>query len=373
MICGMGQFWAAILLTSIVMISSASAQRSVFEPGKLWLDTDGTYINAHGGGILAQDGVYYWFGEFKVAGGAGNRAHVGVSCYSSSNLHDWKNEGIALHVSEDPKSDIANGCILERPKVIYNEKTKKFVMWFHLERRGEGYGSAMSGVAVSDHVTGPYEFLKAFRPNAGIWPDKAPDDQKKPLDDSEAHSKSLAHALVFRRDFAGGQMARDMTLFVDDDGHAYHIYASEENFTMQISLLSDDYLSQAGKYIRIFVDRSNEAPAMFKHGGKYWLITSGCTGWNPNAARLGVADSIWGPWKELPNPCTGPDANLTFHGQSTFVLPVQGKPDAFIFMADKWNPRNAIDGRYLWLPIQFKDDGVPSVPWMDTWDLSVFK
>jgi len=34
---------------------------------------------------------------------------------------------------------------------------------------------------------------------------------------------------VFARDFAGGQMARDMTLFVDIDGSAYHIYASEAN------------------------------------------------------------------------------------------------------------------------------------------------
>ena len=30
-------------------------------------------------------------------------------------------------------------------------------------------------------------------------------------------------------------MARDMTLFVDDDGTAFHIYASEDNGTLQIS------------------------------------------------------------------------------------------------------------------------------------------
>jgi hypothetical protein len=49
---------------------------------------------------------------------------------------------------------------------------------------------------------------------------------------------------LLARDFAKGQMARDMTLFVDDDGKAYHIYASEENSTMHISILTDDYSIQ---------------------------------------------------------------------------------------------------------------------------------
>ncbi len=43
-----------------------------------------------------------------------------------------------------------------------------------------------------------------------------------------------------------------MTLFVDDDGKAYHIYSSEDNLTLQIAELADDYLSHTGKYIRIF-------------------------------------------------------------------------------------------------------------------------
>ena len=50
----------------------------------------------------------------------------------------------------------------------------------------------------------------------------------------------------------GGQMSRDMTLFVDDDGKGYHIYSSEDNLTLQIAELSDDYLGHTGRYIRIF-------------------------------------------------------------------------------------------------------------------------
>jgi hypothetical protein len=38
-------------------------------------------------------------------------------------------------------------------------------------------------------------------------------------------------------------MARDMNLFVDDDGTADHIHASEESAALHISQLSDDCLS----------------------------------------------------------------------------------------------------------------------------------
>lgn len=139
---------------------------------------------------------------------------------------------------------------------------------------------------------------------------------------------------ILGRDFAGGQMARDMNLFVDDDGTAYHIYASEENSTLHISKLTPDYLSCSGEYIRAFTGRYMEAPAMFKHDGKYYLIASDCTGWAPNAARSATADSILGEWSELGNPCEGEGADLTFHSQSTYILPMPGRAGEFIFMAD---------------------------------------
>jgi beta-xylosidase len=101
---------------------------------------------------------------------------------------------------------------------------------------------------------------------------------------------------VLARDFVQGQQSHDMTLFIDDDGQAHHVCASEENSTLHISLLSDDSLTTSGKYVRIFENRWNEAPALCKRGGRYWMISSDCTGWAPNAARSAVADSIWGPW-----------------------------------------------------------------------------
>jgi beta-xylosidase len=162
-------------------------------------------------------------------------------------------------------------------------------------------------------------------------------------------------------------------LFVDDDGKAYHIYSSEHNSTLHISLLTDDYLDHAGSYIRAFPFRWMEAPAIFKRDGKYFLIASGCTGWSPNKARAAVADSIMGPWKELENPCVGVAAEKTFGGQSTYVLQVHGRTDAYIAMFDQWRPNDAIDGRYVWLPIEFSDDGTFRIEWQDQWDLTCFE
>ena len=353
-------------------------------PGQLWLDNNGVHINAHGGGGLFHEGVYYWFGEHKIAGAAGNAAHVGVHVYSSRDLYNWRDEGVALAVSDDPQSPITRGCILERPKVIFNAHTKKFVMWFHLEPQGAGYAGSLSGVAVANNVTGPFRFLRAFRPNAGVWPENVPAEMEQPLPAEESERLGAMELvggprpwypkqLLFRRDFTGGQMARDMTLFVDDDGGAYHIYASEGNGTLHISQLRDDYLSPAGKFIRVLPGRFNEAPAMLKYRGRYFLFTSDCSGWAPNPARLLAADSIFGEWQELGNPCLGPGEQITntFNSQSSFVLPVQGKADAFIFMADRWNSQNAIDGRYVWLPVQFQF-GVPIISWRDEWDLNSF-
>ena len=305
-----------------------------FKPGEVWPDDKGVHINAHGGGILRVGDTYYWFGEHKTEGSAGNLAQVGVHCYSSKDLYNWEDEGIALSVvPDDTTSHIAKGCVLERPKVIYNKKNDQYVMWFHLEPRGAGYSGALSGVAVSKNVAGPYSFVNAFRPNAGFWP----------VNVQELHPDSLN---LLGRDQISGQMARDMNLFVDDDGIAYHIYSSEENSTLHISQLTDDYTSYSGKYARFFPGRFMEAPALFKQKGKYYLIMSGCTGWAPNAGRSAVASS--------------------FYSQSTYVLPVPGHADRFIYMGDRWTPENAIDGRYIWLPIRFEGEQ-PVIEWQSEW------
>ena len=114
--------------------STRKSNEKFIKPGELWLDNNDVHINAHGGGILFYGDKYFWYGEHKIEGDAGNKAHVGVHVYSSSDLINWFDEGIALKVIEDDTDhEITKGCVLERPKVIYNQSTGKFVMWFHLE------------------------------------------------------------------------------------------------------------------------------------------------------------------------------------------------------------------------------------------------
>ena len=345
------------------------------DSGKLWPDSNGEHINAHGGGVMKYGDTYYWYGEHKSP--HTSDALVGVTCYSSKDLINWTNEGVALSVSDEKGSDIERGCILERPKVVYNEKTKKFVMWFHLELKGRGYDAARSGVAVSETPTGPFRFLRSGRVNPGILPIGLDEKAMKALRPERRYKswtdewmEAVRKGLYVRRDLEGGQMARDMTVYVDDDGKAYHIYSSEENLTLQIAELTDDYTAHTGRYVRVAPAGHNEAPAIFKRNGTYWMITSGCTGWAPNEARMFSAPSIFGPWTQHPNPCVGPNKDLTFGGQSTFILRMdegEKKDERFIFMADIWRPRHPIDARYIWLPITFTEEGVPVVEWRDSW------
>jgi len=367
-----------LLIVGLLSCKQDNVLTNSFNPGKLWLDTNGEHINAHGGGFLYDDNTYYWYGEHKISGKNGNKAVVGVRVYSSKDLYNWNNEGVALSVSDDRDSKLIKGCTIERPKVIYNKKTNKFVMWFHHELKDQGYKAALTGVAVSDHVTGPFKYIDSFRIHAGVLPQNFTEEDFENAEiisnrNDENWKDKVINGAFFKRDFEGGQMSRDMTLFVDDDQTAYHITASEENQTLLISKLSEDYLSLTQEYVRVFPGGRNEAPAIFKKDGKYFMFSSGLTGWKPNPAKLAVSNSMMGNWKALGNPCKGTEEEkkTTFWSQSTYVIPVQGKNDAFIFAADRWQPENPIDGRYVWLPIRFENN-VPFLEWKDYWDLSFF-
>ncbi len=335
----------ALLTVCTLGITNTQGQKNkTFHPKEVWNDTEGNPINAHGGGILYHKGTYYWYGEYKVgrtilpADATWERYRTdvtGVSCYSSKDLLNWKFEGVALKaITEDSESDIHPTQVLERPKVIYNKKTGKFVMWMHID--SPDYSKAEAGVAIADAPTGPFTYLTGFRPN--------------------------------------NCMSRDQTLFVDDDGTAYQFSSSEENQTMHINRLTEDYTQTDGTYVRRFIGMAREAPAVFKHGKKYYMLSSGCTGWDPNSAQIAVADSIMGAWTVLGDPCTGPDAEKTFYGQSTHVIPIQGKKNAYIACFDMWKKKDLQDSRYIWLPMipNKQTDGF-TIPWHEEWNLNIFK
>ncbi|NQX67241.1 discoidin domain-containing protein [Paenibacillus alba] len=250
--------------------------------------------------------------------------------------------------------------VVERPKVIYNKKTDKYVMWWHQDGPIAGeYWAAEGGVAISDSPTGPFKFLGTSRlPNNG-WGGKE-----------------------------GEGMLRDMTLFVDDDDKGYLIYASEGNQTEIVMQLNDDYTAPAknernqsleGVHWAKAIWHSREAPAIFKQDGVYYMITSGTDGWKPVAAQYHTATNILGPWEDKDNPARGTNNNKTFFSQSTFVLPYRDAngnvlPNKFIFMGDRWDASNLKDSRYVWLPIDMNtQDRTIGFYWHEEWDFSYFQ
>ena len=367
--------WQTMVTLAALFCMAWMPVRAQLVNGQLWPDVEGNHINAHGGCILKHGNTYYWYGEQRPD--HGYTMDAGISVYSSTDLTNWKSEGLALTVSTEEGSDIERGCIMERPKVLWNEKTQRFVMLLHLELKGRGYEAARVAFAESETATGPFRFLRSTRLHAGKWPfnmseqDIAAAKQTRADDWKEwwtpAWRREVEKGMYLWRDLEGGQMSRDMTLYVDDDGRAYHITSSQENLTLLVSELTDDYLDFTGKFNMVAPGGQNEAPCLFKHDGTYWLICSGCTGWAPNEARMFRAKSIWGPWEQLPSPFTGTatgyrdmPASKTFGAQGTYVFRHDGKT---IFMADAWNPRHLARSLHFWLPIDFGTDGTPVIRW----------
>lgn len=352
-----------IMAFAFVAAALAASALDTLPNGAEWFDTDGRRINCHGGNILKTDSLYYWYGEHRPGFEADYQK--GVACYSSPDLINWRDEGIALEVLADTTSSLRKGCTIERPKCVYCPSTGKYVLWFHHELKGRGYAAAQCGVAVSDSPSGPFTLLHSGRVNPGVHAENF-DPAMKGHQWAEANGdwwtpewhRAVSEGMFAERDLEGGQMSRDMTIFIDDDGKAYHIYSSEENLTLHIAELTDDYTAHTGRYVRLFPGGHNEAPVLFKRDGTYWMICSGCTGWAPNEARMFSASDIMGPWTQHPTPFTGDGSDKSFGTQGAFPLTVDGQ---VIFVADEWHPKRLADSRYWWLPIEFSSDSLPVI------------
>jgi hypothetical protein len=294
--------------------------------GVIWKDIDGNDIQAHGGMILEHEGVYYWYGENKGADNNPGKDRVdviGVSCYSSRDLMNWKNEGVVLKSDkENPESPLYYKKVVERPKVIYCEKTKKFVMWMHVD--SADYTFAGVGIAVSDSPVGPFVLKDAKQPNR--------------LD------------------------CRDMTIFKDSDNTAYLFHSSNWNKTMAISRLNDTYDDVDGFYVYAMPEQSREAPALTKENGMYYMVTSGCTGWEPNSALYSLSENLLGRWELIDNPCEGENYRRTFEGQSTYIFEYKGQK---YLMLDHWHRYDLKTSGYSFLPVFFDENGIMTVKWTD--------
>ncbi len=336
-------------LVGLVSAEPGDTAQTAFRPGQAWPDSAGVHLNAHGFCVLDFEGRHYWYGAHKIEGKTEDEKNeAGVRCYVSDDLMNWKDQGLVLSVFEKgTHPDLAEAFILDRPKVIFQEATKTFLLYFKLyppKSKGgkSGKDYAWVGVATSSKPTGPFEYRGYFLGN---------------------HDK-----------FGTG----DFAIVPDTDGSIHHIAVRKPDKALIQGRLSDDGLKPVGDYkVLEGVTIGTEAPAFFRRNGKVYLLASETSGWKPNAARMFVADQLAGPYKELPNPCRGVNPvnqlgpDKTFGGQSTFVYQVAGRKDAWIAMFDINKPENPINAGYIWLPIEFEADQ-PVIRWRDTWDLSVF-
>jgi len=304
---------ACLFLSGIKTQAQVPSIKTSITNGADFTDTQGNLINAHGGGMLKVDGYYYWIGENRKDG-------VFVSCYRSKDLMNWEFRGDLLTRQSHAELDRAN---IERPKVIYNEKTKQFVMWMHYEY-GRDYSFARAAVAYSSDIEKPFTFLKSFRPFEN--------------------------------------MSRDCTLFKEADGTAYFFSAARENYDMIQYKLTDDYLDAKEQIATLWPGGHREAPALVKRGDYYFLMTSGCTGWAPNQAKYAYAKSIKGPWSDLKD--IGDPT--TYESQSTFILPIEGKKTtSYLYIGDRWDGKKYSNSKYIFLPLTFKNDSTMELNWVD--------
>jgi len=328
---------------AVIGSCSVFSATDVIRPGQLWLDQDRNPINAHGGCVLFHQGIYYWYGEHKIEGlSEKQHADGGVRCYASTDLINWNNMGMMIRLDRPETEDLTHECNSDRPKVVYNDKTREFIMFFKLYLRGMGHRVAFVAVATSQSPTGPF---------------------------------------TYRHKFLGGNSPAgtgDFAMFKDDDGSLYHLSVRKPDKALVIGKMRDDYLLPEGEYkVAEGITRATEAPALMKKDGEYIMLASGSTGWAPCAARSFSATSIYGPWVNHGNPVSGTNPQnglgpeLTFGGQSNFILQVEGRKDAFIAMFDINKPEHPYESGYIWLPIMFNGNRI-SIPWVDSWELDVF-
>lgn len=344
-----------------------------FEPGKPWYDTEGKRIQAHAGVIMYVDGVFYWYGENKEKSISEYEVwHWGVRLYSSTDLYNWKDEGLIMPPEPDkPGHPLHPQSKMDRPHILYNDRTGKYVMW--LKIMGEGLEQHMA-VAVSDSIKGPFVLV-----NIMIHP--------------------------------GGMNSGDFDLVKFEDGHAVIVFEKVHS-AMIVMDLTDDYLDVkegfTSHYERPCPPSVREAPAVFFHNGTGYVITSGTTGKFPNPSEVASFTDIHGEWTVLGDPHVNDPKKTSFDSQISCVFRYPGT-DLYIAAADRWlndltpdkptgvefyaaqfdpdypldpalreklskldlcdvTKKNTAMADYVWLPVVF-ENGVPRIYWHDHWTI----
>jgi hypothetical protein len=312
--------------TAVSARTSPSPEGATITSGVVFTDDGGQPVEAHGAGIIlptshpaGAGGKYYMVGATKKANP--NWLSKGINMYSSYDLQNWHFEAeIFRNTSITTPMPAGQGPSyrIERPKVIYNNATKKYVMYFHLD--SAQFKMSMVGVATCDTVAGSYQYVRGFQPD--------------------------------------GQRSYDMGLFQEADGTAYLVRSVDNQFAGFSQLTADDLNTTSDGIIS--QGPRCEGQAVWRDGDKYYLLCSHLSGWKANPAILATTNAPLknATWTVLGNPSG--DAT-TFNSQSTYVLPYTHPKtgnELLIYMGDRWDAGHG-PNPYVWLPMS-KNASAPS-------------
>ena len=348
-------------------MTDASDVSDAILPGRPWYDTDGKRIQAHGGSMYHDGSTFYWYGENKERTVPGSGIwHWGVRCYSSTDLYNWHDEGLIIPPDvENPSSPLHPAQKMDRPHIVYNAPTDRYVCW--LKIMGEGDTQTVT-VLTAPSFLGPYTIQRAWY-----------------------------HPL--------GMNAGDFDIAIDEgDGRAYY-YFERVHSELVCADLTGDYTDVTGTFTTHFPHPHppfvREAPAHFVRDGLHYLITSGTTWYFPNPSEIAVASDFHGPWTVLGDPHPTDPSHTSFRSQISCVFRHPDVDDLYVAMADRWLPHlsaeqsNVTDvfarlyrgesiehvagdelasvsdpdtsiADYVWLPVRF-DGEIPRIDWRDEW------
>ena len=300
--------WTLVILMGITETfaqeNGYGQEWTYFENGKLWTTAEGEVVQAHAPGFVRQGGLWYMVGE--------DRSHPwnpDVNLYSSPDLANWTFE---KKIIQNRVTDhrLGRSRMIERAKLLYCEKTGRFVVWCHWESKD--YSASEAACFVSDSVNGNYQLVWAGRPL--------------------------------------GIKSRDCNVFVDNDRTAYFISTTNENQDLGLFRLADDYLSVV-EHTRLFPGERREAPAIVHIGERYFMFSSACTGWAPNQCKLSHSTNLKEGWSTLTN--IGDDK--AYRTQPAAILEVKGsKQTAYLYVGDRWMDPDLPSTKTIVFPIAFE-------------------
>lgn len=275
--------------------------------GAMWKDSDGKDVQAHAAGFVQLNDRYYMIGEDRT-----QQWNPDVNMYSSKDLVNWRFERKIIE-NGVTHPDLGTSRMIERPKILYNAKTGRFVVWCHWE--AGNYGASEAGVFYSDTINAPYKFHSGSRPM--------------------------------------GIKSRDCNVYVDDNGTAYFISTTSENTNLGLFRLSDDYLTPV-EHTSLFNGQRREAPAIVKHEGRYYMLSSACSGWDPNTCKLSYTDNLTSGWSGL----SDVGNKIAYDTQAASILKVEGsKATTYLYVGDRWQDPGLPESKTIIFPISFTKTG----------------